>query len=461
MRYQRRGNFKSLRRSYRLFQPIILVCVTLILTFLSVSRTSNANENHKTAGIDTGAKYRTVKIGVLAKRGVEKCQERWGPTADYLTENIPGYSFTIVPLTYDEVYPCVERGEVDFILANSSFYVELENYYGSSRIATLKNLQAGKVFTVFGGVIFYRADRNDIKCLDDLRCKSFMAVEEGSFGGWRAVWKELKEHEIDPYQEFASLSFGGTHDAVVYAVRDGEVDAGSVRTGTLEQMALEGKIRLEDFQVIAHDHIHKHACYFPFFHSTDTYPEWPFARVKHTSDILAEKVTAALLEMSPDSPTAKTARCAGWTIPLNYQPVHDCLKELRVGPYKGYGKVTAEDVVREFWLWIAGIIVLVSIVIIILAYVHKLNRRLSETLTMSQDEIIKRKHAERALKESQRYTRELIETSLDPLVMISAEGKITDVNLATEDITGYPREKLIGTDFSDYFTDPKKATQGL
>jgi PAS domain S-box-containing protein len=34
------------------------------------------------------------------------------------------------------------------------------------------------------------------------------------------------------------------------------------------------------------------------------------------------------------------------------------------------------------------------------------------------------------------YSRSLIEASLDPLVMISAEGKITDVNTATEQVTG-------------------------
>jgi PAS domain S-box-containing protein len=74
-------------------------------------------------------------------------------------------------------------------------------------------------------------------------------------------------------------------------------------------------------------------------------------------------------------------------------------------------------------------------------------------------EITKGKRAEDALKESQQYTRGLIEASLDPLVTISSEGKITDVNHAMEMVTGYPREKLIGTDFPDYFTDPQKAYQ--
>ncbi len=79
---------------------------------------------------------------------------------------------------------------------------------------------------------------------------------------------------------------------------------------------------------------------------------------------------------------------------------------------------------------------------------------------LSGFELMERKKAEEELKESQRYTRALIEACLDPLVTISPEGRITDVNHATELVTGNPREKLIGSDFSGYFTDPQKARQG-
>ncbi len=55
------------------------------------------------------------------------------------------------------------------------------------------------------------------------------------------------------------------------------------------------------------------------------------------------------------------------------------------------------------------------------------------------------------------YARSLIEASLDPLVTISAKGKIMDMNEALANITGITREKLTGTDFLDYFTEPQKA----
>jgi len=58
-----------------------------------------------------------------------------------------------------------------------------------------------------------------------------------------------------------------------------------------------------------------------------------------------------------------------------------------------------------------------------------------------------------------KYSLSLIEASLDPLVTISTEGKITDMNEATVNITGIEREKLIGSDFFDYFTEPQKARE--
>ncbi len=64
------------------------------------------------------------------------------------------------------------------------------------------------------------------------------------------------------------------------------------------------------------------------------------------------------------------------------------------------------------------------------------------------------------LKVANSYNRSLIEASLDPLVTINAGGKITDVNAATEKVTGFVRKELIGTDFSDYYTEPDEAREG-
>ncbi len=85
----------------------------------------------------------------------------------------------------------------------------------------------------------------------------------------------------------------------------------------------------------------------------------------------------------------------------------------------------------------------------------------SEDTTLHQKTKVTLRDSEENLRNAYHYTRSLIEASLDPLVTINAEGKITDVNLATEMATGFPRNTLIGTDFSDYFTEPEKARIGF
>jgi len=80
--------------------------------------------------------------------------------------------------------------------------------------------------------------------------------------------------------------------------------------------------------------------------------------------------------------------------------------------------------------------------------------------TQLKQEISQRKRAENALRLASAYNRSLLEASLDPLVTIDKHGMITDVNRATEKVTGRSREELVGTDFSGYFTEPHKARAG-
>ncbi len=323
------------------------------------------------AATDTGS---ATKIGVLAIRGTAHCLAQWSPTADALGRRIAGHPFVIVPLTHKGVGPAVQKGAVDFILANPAIYVALERRYGANRIATLKERRGGGVYTHYGGVIFCRRDRTDIRRLEDLAGKSFLAVSESSLGGWLMAWRRLKERGIDPFDDFASLGFAGTHDAVVDAVMARRADAGTVRTGILESLAADGRLDLD--QVFVFSPPSPPAAPTPYLRSTREYPLWPMAKVRHTDDALAERVAVALLEMPPDAPAARAAGCAGWTIPLNYQPVHDCLRELMVDPYADLGKVTVADVLKNYGHWIVFASAAFCILAAFTGVVLKLNRRI-------------------------------------------------------------------------------------
>ena len=287
----------------------------------------------------------TVSIGILAKSGEGIAVEKWTATADYLSATLPAYHFVIVPLGFKECHEAVQQGRIDFILTNSALYVELEKFYGVSRIATLINQNLpGQQTTTFGGVIFTKVDRQDINTLPDLKGKSFMAVDPLSFGGWIATWREFYKQGINPATDLASLRYAGTHEGAVQAVLAGTVDAGTARTDTLERMAQKGAIRLDQIKILNP----QPAADFPFLISTALYPEWPMAAIKSTPDRLSRLVAGALMTMESSHPAALASQSAGWTIPLNYQPVHDCLLDLKIGPYKDYGKFSLADVLSRY-----------------------------------------------------------------------------------------------------------------
>jgi PAS domain S-box-containing protein len=104
---------------------------------------------------------------------------------------------------------------------------------------------------------------------------------------------------------------------------------------------------------------------------------------------------------------------------------------------------------ERFWVTVFFIIVTILVLGVILAYIWRY-----------QQEKYYREQYELEYKRAFLYARSLIESSLDPLVTISPEGKIMDVNSSTELITGRSRKELIGSNFSNYFTEPEKADEG-
>ncbi len=383
-----------------------------------------------------------LKIGVLAKRGHKQCLIKWTPTAEYLSEKISGKQFVIVPLNYNLIIDFVKNKEVDFILTNSSSYVELEFLYGAGRIATLKNNCLGGVCKIYSGVIFCKSDRTEMQNLKDLKGKKFMGVSSFSFGGWLMAYREIKAEGIDPFTDFKELKFGGTQDAVVYAVLDGTVDAGTVRSDTLERMDSEGKINIEDFYVL-NSRIREDSD-LPFLHSTRNYPEWPFARTKHICCEIVEKVAAALVAMPSDSTAAIAGKCYGWTIPQNYQSVRECLKELHVGPYKDLGKISIADVLQTYGYWILFGIVLLLIMILSIIVIFNLNRKIKASHIKLESELNEQKRLKKVQRESEFKFKALYNNTFQLMGMIAPDGTVLSANKPAMEIAGTKKSDVVG-----------------
>lgn len=335
-----------------------------------------------------------VVIGVLAHRGVSNAMRRWKPTAEYLSAQLPGYSFSVSALDLGQLEEAVGEQAVDFVLTNPGHYVELEARYGISRIATLESCRDVLTCTRYGAVILTRTDNDDVVSIHDLRNQTFMAVSPDAFGGFQMAWRVLAANDIDPFEDFSSLDFVGfPQDQIVYAVQDGKVDAGTVRASTLARMAEEDLIDPADFRILNQQNSEHYR--YPL--STQLYPEWPFAKARQTDSYLAERVALALLQLDPESPAAKASRTAGWTIPLDYHEVYDLMSELKIGPYKHLREASPTAFFRRYVHWFLIAAVLVVLLAAANVYVSRTNRKLRTTEHALRDEIEARRSSHHEL----------------------------------------------------------------
>ena len=364
-----------------------------------------------------------VSIGVLSHRGDVTTLQHWGDTAAYLSEQLPDYQFYIRPLGFGEIDHAVANGDVDFILVNPAIYVNMEVRHRVSRIATMRNRVGEEGYNVFGGVIFARAERYDLNTLADLRGNRLMAVNETSLGGYMMAVREFKDVGLNPHNYLDGISFVGTHDEVVRAVRDGRVDAGTVRTDILERMQADGEIALDDFRIINPQRTPG----FPLVHSTRLYPEWPFSKVQHTPNQLAGQVAVLLSEMPEHHSAALSGNYAGWSIPLDYQPVHDLLRELRLPPYAEGQSFTLAELWQYYWGWLLGGALLLLSMGGLTTWVWRLNQALA-----------------RAKRQLEQQHALILDSVVEGIYGVDTQGNATFVNRAMERLTGWSSEELIG-----------------
>jgi two-component system sensor histidine kinase TtrS len=382
------------------------------------------------------AQQTEYKIGVLAKRGETRAMEQWGPTAEYLNWMLPDLHFSIVPLDFDAIYPAADNQTINFILTNSAFSVGLAYHNKIQRILTLKNKRANQETSRFGGVIFTRKDNTDINTLKDLRGKDFMAVDKRSFGGWLMAQYHMKKQGIQAPDEFRSLQYGGTHDAVVFAVENGEVDAGTVRTDTLERMSLEGKTDIHKFKIIDA----KNETNFPFLLSTDLYPEWPLAVLPHVDEKIIIRVIIALLKLSPEHEAAIAGGITGWVNARDYAKVRQCLQDLRFHPFEDYGVISWQESMHQHWRLyvILGFILLALLGVT--STVTLLNRRLKNTMLQLDHELLNNKQ----LSENLQQFKLSLDQTLDCVFMFDPVTlRYIYANQGAVDQVGYSLNELL------------------
>ncbi len=376
-----------------------------------------------------------LRFGVLSVRPKEQASVEWQSLASYL-ETAIGLKVELTVYTYPELDAAVMQKKVDLVLTNPGHYILLRYRDKlSAPLVTQVSIEGEHKFSNFGGVIFTLNENAQLNSLADLAGKRIAAVSGNSLGGYQMQAFELFQAGMPLPDQEMMLFTGMPHDLAVDAVLKGRADVGFVRSGVLEAMAQEGKLDLSRIKVIHHESVPD----FPYMISTALYPEWPVAVMPQIDEHLAKHLTIALLSLPSDSEVARALKIYGFTIPADYSNVENLLRQLRTPPFDYAPAFTLVDLWRKYEYWIASLGVLGLLLVALIATLVRQNRRVHQIMS---------------------YNRKLIEVSLDPLLTISKNGKIMDVNSATILTTGMSREELQGSDFSDYFTDPKAARAG-
>lgn len=239
-----------------------------------------------------------VMLGVFALRPEPLVQAMWQPFADYLGAGL-GREVRLRVLDADAMQGAIARNELDLVLTNPTHLVELRTLSPlSGAIATQLDLQAGQAVSQFGGVILVRRDTPGLRAITDLRGKRVATTRANFLGTYPAQARELKLAGVDP----AALQLkpiGQDQDGVVEVLLNGTVDAAFVRTGLLEQLALEGR----DLSMLTVLNPQTTPDY-PYQRSTRLYPEWPLVALAHADEGTVRRVAALVLALPQDHPAA-------------------------------------------------------------------------------------------------------------------------------------------------------------
>jgi PAS domain S-box-containing protein len=394
---------------------------------------------------DTAAEVRIGRISKLTDADVEA---QAAPFLKYLENQVPGFRFRVVHLESDDAAMAAAlRGDVDFLYVTPSVFVQLEVRSGAMVIATAERIHgAGVVLKHVGGVIFCRSDRRDIATLADLRAKRVMGLNPRALGGWISALREFDDEGIDPAKDLSQVRFGANPEAVADAVAKGEVDAGVLSLSEFPLLLNSGRYPQHAFTALPPRRPYPGLRGLPVVASTRLYPGTAFVKMPHVDDRLAVKVATALFGMPEKGQVAESMLVAGWTLPANYQPVHECLRQLNLAPYEDYGTVTLWGAVGQHWQEVTlSLTVLLGGLMVAMVVALRLNRQLRGSQSALKVELAQRKQAERTLF----YQADLLAHTRDAIVAADAEYRVTFWNDAAARLYGFTREEALGRRIED------------
>lgn len=264
-----------------------------------------------------------LDLAIVTPRGPLETTERWSGLAEYLSGKM-NETVNILPLSTQKIMDAARAGEIDLVLSHSGDTSALLAELDGAVLATVNTRDGAR----FGGVILAKKGSGITK-LSDLRGKSIVSMKiDQAAGGYIFQAYELKKAGIDPRRD-VKITEGKKQDDLIMAVIQGKADAAFVRTGLIEEMAAEGKIKLADVEVVNA----QHADGFGQALSTELYAEWCMTALSHVAGDTSRKLKAALLGLSPHSPASTQAHIQGFVDAVPLENIKSAMQSLKIAPF--------------------------------------------------------------------------------------------------------------------------------
>jgi phosphate/phosphite/phosphonate ABC transporter binding protein len=185
-------------------------------------------------------------VGVNPFTSPENIKKMYVPILESVFNDI-GYKVRIIILRdYESICSSIEENIIDVGWFSPFAYVYAHDNTGVEPIAT--PIVKGK--TSYKGCIITRDD-SGIEDLQQLKQKRFGFVDKRSASGYIYANKILQSNRINADSFFSATSFLGSHDNIIRAVINGEVDAGATYDEGLENYMNNGN-DISSIKIIAY-----------------------------------------------------------------------------------------------------------------------------------------------------------------------------------------------------------------
>ena len=251
------------------------------------------------------------------------------------------------------------RRAFDIAIASSGLsHVMAERNAGAMLLSAVKD-DAPDALHANGAAIVVRADRNDLKTVEDLKGKTLAIISKTAFAGWQVLASELIHQGINIEHFFGNIEMTGSPMTnVLEAVRDQRADVGFIATCLLEDLDAVGAINKNDYRVI---NAKPRSIVSPFgcTTSTELYASWTFSVMPSLPAPTAERIVQALLRLRTEGLSSR------WTINLGSSSSRKVFEQLHLPLHEGYN---LRDFLYEYRRWVIAALSVFALILANIAF---------------------------------------------------------------------------------------------